>query len=361
MRKADWHSGNIELYRGDCMEIMPQLADSSIDLIATDPPYFKVKNEAWDRQWDNPTAFIEWIGENCKEWARILKANGSLYCFASPKMAARVEVKISELLCILNRLHWRKEYLWHGKQGKHTPAQCSPESLRTFYNASEYIIFAEHYGADNMAKGEAGYAAKCDELRGFVFEPLRAYLDGERKRAGWKTEAIGLEWMKWQGRKSKWITRLAGHWFERVQWALPTEENYKWLRSLFNTNGPEYLRREYEYLRREYEELRREYEELRRPFSVTAQDQYTDVWNFPTVGAYKGKHPCEKPLEMMTHIVKTSTRNVDAIVLDPFMGSGTTLRAAKDLGRKAIGIEIEEKYCEIAARRLEQGVLNLGI
>lgn len=67
-------------------------------------------------------------------------------------------------------------------------------------------------------------------------------------------------------------------------------------------------------------------------------------------------HPTQKPLDVIkwaTLLCPGEPRHL----LDPFMGSGTTLRAAKDLGRKAIGIEIEEKYCEIAAKRMAQEVL----
>jgi DNA modification methylase len=69
-------------------------------------------------------------------------------------------------------------------------------------------------------------------------------------------------------------------------------------------------------------------------------------------------HPTQKPVAVMRWCLRWAS---DAqIILDPFMGSGTTLRAAKDLRRKAIGIEIEEKYCEIAAKRLEQEVFDFG-
>jgi len=71
------------------------------------------------------------------------------------------------------------------------------------------------------------------------------------------------------------------------------------------------------------------------------------------------QHPNQKPDDLVSRFIAWTTAGAD-LVLDPFMGSGTTLVAAKNLGRKAIGIEIEERYCEIAAKRLAQGVLDFG-
>lgn len=86
---------------------------------------------------------------------------------------------------------------------------------------------------------------------------------------------------------------------------------------------------------------------------------FTHLW----IGAYRESesglrnyHPTQKPVALMKWCLQQFPEAQD--ILDPFMGSGTTLRAAKDLGRRAIGIEIEEKYCEIAAKRLSQEVLE---
>jgi site-specific DNA-methyltransferase (adenine-specific) len=68
-------------------------------------------------------------------------------------------------------------------------------------------------------------------------------------------------------------------------------------------------------------------------------------------------HPTEKPISMLMSIIETIP---EGVILDPFMGSGTTLRAAKNLGRKAIGVEIEERYCYAAAERMGQEVLTFG-
>ena len=65
------------------------------------------------------------------------------------------------------------------------------------------------------------------------------------------------------------------------------------------------------------------------------------------------QHPCPRPIDQLNHIVAQWVRP-GGVVLDPFMGSGTALVAAKNLGRRAIGIELEERYCEIAVQRLKQ-------
>ena len=86
-----------------------------------------------------------------------------------------------------------------------------------------------------------------------------------------------------------------------------------------------------------------------------APSKYFD-WPIGATNSQRNGHPTIKPFELMTWCLSFAP-NAQTI-LDPFMGSGTTLRAAKDLGRKCIGIEIEEKYCEIAAKRMSQEVLQ---
>jgi adenine-specific DNA-methyltransferase len=327
----------INLHNTECLAHMRTMPDNSVDAIVTDPPYYGVKDEDWDNQWKDAGHFIEWIGELSEQWQRILKPNGSLYCFASPRMAARVEVKIAERFDVLQNIVWNKPTPGQGQKAE-------KEAFRNWWPGSERIIFAEHYGSDNIAKGEASYVGKCDELRGFVFEPLRAYLAGEWKRAGLTMDDANA---------ACGTATMAGHFFHRAQWALPTQERYTQLREYANRKSGDYLRREYEDLRTQYEDLRTQYEDLRRPFNVTPDVPYTDVWTFRTVQAYEGKHVCEKPLALMEHIILASTRP-GAIVFDPFMGSGSTGVAAVLNGRSFIGCEMDAKHFANASARIRK-------
>jgi site-specific DNA-methyltransferase (adenine-specific) len=99
---------------------------------------------------------------------------------------------------------------------------------------------------------------------------------------------------------------------------------------------------EYHSLSRQYAELVDEHKRLRRPFTVSSAVPFTDVWTYKSVPYYAGKHPCEKPAEMMRDIINASSRQGD-VVADFFMGSGSTIKEAIKLGRFALGVELEEE------------------
>lgn len=313
------------------------------------PPYCGVVEEDWDNQWETEAAFLAWLDGVLGLLRGILELRGSLYVFTSPQMLTRVDVAMRAQFHVLANITWQKP----GANG-----QVDFEMLRTYWTRNnERIVFAEQRGEGLRPGAEEHRTRVEDELRGRIFEPIRAYLDGERARAGLSRGDVNRALN----------TNMAGHWFSSSQWALPTEAHYLRLRELFNAaraadgepaldRDLALLQREADVLRREYNELKREYEALRRPFNLTKHDQWGEVWRFG--GETDRQHPTQKPLPLIQQMVRVSSHKGD-LVLDPFMGSGTTLRAAKELGRRVIGIEREEQFCAVAARRLAQEVLPL--
>ena len=303
----------MKLFNGDCLKVMADMADNSCDAIVTDPPYYGIKSENWDNQWANANDYLAWLEDVTLQWRRILKPNGSLYCFAWPRMAAKVEIAIGHHFNILNSIVWEKQSGWH--------KQSSKESLRAFFPASERIIFAGHF---------------C-----FLFEPIRAYLATEWKLAGFKYQDANI---------ACGTRNMAGrHYFCQSQWQLPTREHYESLVTYANSGRPK------AYLLKEYDELHKEYETLRRAFSVTPDIPYTDVWHFDVVSASKTKnHLCEKPQALLQHILQVSTKP-GAIVLDCFMGGGSMGEACQAMGREFIGIESDTANFQKAESRLFSG------
>lgn len=227
----------IDLRHADCLELLATLPDDSIDLIATDPPYYRVKDEDWDRQWKTQEEFFVWLSLVLAEYRRVLKPTGSLYLFAGPHLATRVELAVSEHFKLLNHILWCKP------SGRHLG--CRKEDLRKYFPQTEHIMFAE-----------------------------------SRKH-------------------------------------LPKDSKSK------------------------------------RYFAVTKHVPYTNVWTFKPVPWYRGKHPCEKPIEMMQHIISASSRPGDT-VLDTFVGSGSTAIACRRLSRHFIGCEKGSAEFAAARARLRQ-------
>ncbi|EPG2412375.1 DNA-methyltransferase [Klebsiella pneumoniae] len=325
---------SVELVNADSLHYIGTLPDNSIDLIVTDPPYFKVKPNDWDNQWKGDEDYLRWLDRCLAEYARVLKPAGSIYLFCGHRLASDIEVMMRSRFNILNHIIWAKPWgRWNG---------CNKESLRAYFPSTERVLFAEHYLGPYTGK-QNDYESKSTELKQHVMTPLIEYFRDARDALGVTTKEIAEA----TGKKN-----MASHWFGLSQWSLPNEVDYQKLQALFRRIAIEkHLKQKlehshhqlvatYQSLNRKYSELLEEYKTLRRYFSVSASVPYTDVWMHKPVQFYPGKHPCEKPADMLKQIISASSKPGD-IVADFFMGSGSTVKAAMELGRRAIGVELE--------------------
>lgn len=248
--KPYYEDGSVTIYHGDCREVIPNMADKSLDLVATDPPYGLSYNNG-DLAHNQERVFG---GDVTRAKARPI-AND-----ATPEMAD--ELLRQTLRAIKPKLKRGACYCCCGGGGGPQP------------------LFAR-------------WTLLIDDEIGFKHAVV------------WDKGGLGM-----------------GIHFRR---------NYEFL--LVGQNGDPAHR-------------------------WNGGNNTPNVWRIAKIIPGAHQHPTEKPTSLMGKCVSLFSNPGD-VVLDPFMGTGAAIRAAKDLGRRAIGIEIEERYCEIAAERCRQEVLAL--
>ena len=181
------------------------------------------------------------------------------------------------------------------------------------------------------------------------------------KSGGWQDMMNSAMWFAAWYREVNRILRSSGVFWTFCNWRslpvvmraaldaqLPITSCAVWDKQWIGPGGPQGLRPSYEMIA------------LMCQQAFTVPDRGVADVIQSKVGSYKESgHPAEKPLKLLSRLIEISALPADALIVDPFLGSGTTLRAAKDARRRAIGIEAEERYCEIAAKRMAQEVLAL--
>lgn len=300
---------------GDSLPLLRRIPDRSVSLVLTDPPYHatKKRNIYGDTAFAEDQHYLQWMEEYSIQWRRILRPNGSLFCFCVSSLAGRLEVLFSRSFNVLSHIVWTKPNDpgydgWKGKMKK--------EALRQWYPQSERILFAEPAVEGNLRRS-----------------PFGEFLRATRREAGLTmhqlTERIGaFGKVNHGGAVSNWEDGRN----------TPSREQYDKMCQAFLETGKV--------------DSMPEYEDVVRCFNTDATREFTDVWTFQSVRPYKEKHPAEKPVSLLEHAIETTTYPGD-IVLDCFGGSGNTALAALKVGRRAVVIEIESTWVSRIASRIE--------
>ena len=324
---------DITLLHGDCFERMKEIADGSVALVIADPPYnIRVQTEVKGRKktntWDKIENYSVFMRRFFEESARVLKDNGVLYMWHNDMM------QISE---IIHDVHERGQFqlisfcIWD--KGESYRAQTwlnrRPEQLRQWFNRCEYCLHFFKVGADAWARHTGIDRINSNPA---CYRPLKAWYKAEKERLGLTDKDIGATYTRVTGKKPY----MLHHYFQESQFEIPT-------RTVWETVYEPLGFKSYEGLRQVYEGLRH----------VHVNDAaHCNVWERAAIPSQKRFHTCEKPVDILSRMIRVSSREGDTI-LDPFMGSGSTGVACVQEGRRFIGIEREDKYFEVAKRRIE--------
>lgn len=318
---------DINLIHGDCLEKLKNIQDKSINLVLIDPPY-NIGKDKWDK-WKSVDDYVEFMGKVFKEIERILKDNGSFYFFHNDFIQM---TKLQLWIEKNTNLQFKQLLIWDKYNGTSAGTQgrnCVYKGQRNYAKCCEYILY---YTLQN------GTGLDDIMLNINNFQSLRNYSKNLQNFIGLKLKDIN----KTLGH------RRAEHFFyhSSTQWDLCTLEVYQMLINNFNIDNWKNFR-SYESLKQEYDELRQKYEKTKYTFN---EQGVPSIIQHPPVK--QNGHLTPKPVKLLEILIKTSSNEND-IVLDCFMGSGSTGVACKHTNRQFIGIEIDKKYFEIAKNRIE--------
>lgn len=285
------------IYNLDCVFGMStKILDESIDLIIADPPYFKVIGEKWDYMWRTEEDYLEWSKSWIIEAARVLRKGGSFYLFGYFRM-------LSRLLPILEEsgLELRQQIILN--KGMQAVSGRATKNYMMFPNVTESILF--------LYKDSKPYA--------------KQFLKQRQKELGLSAKEINEK----LGVKSNGGGMWSIYTGKNVCKQLPTEKSWIKLQDILKFDLP-------------YKKICQTY---------NAQLGITDVWDDINFYSEERYHPTQKPQKLLERLIIVSSNEGD-LILDPFMGGGSTAVACVSCGRKYIGFEVDEKYYQKSIDRL---------
>ncbi len=321
-----------QIHHGDCIEEMKKMDDNTIDLVVIDPPY-NIKKDSWD----DIENYENWMKEVILELQRVLKDNGTFYMFHS-----EMEVVADFMQWFRKDTNFRfRQFIVWNKRFESSPRKgfldgyVCVENLRNYQQMAEYILCYTFQG---------DYEDK--KLNLFAVNEIKKYVKNLIYENGGNVTNANKFYCDWSGKTGNY----RGLFFGECQPILYTEQQYMGLSKYIRSLGFEGELKSYQ----ELLELHEKGEYDKRRFVFNNQKTHHSVWNYDI--EKKIGHVTPKPLDLIKSIIKHSS-NKESVVLDCFMGSGTTAVACKELGRNFIGIEKEQKYVDIANKRLEQNTL----